>query len=585
MRLSLRSASWAWAGGAVAAATLTAWLAGRAVFANAFASEAEENLAGAARLGAELLRASQHRPADSVAAGLALATGHRVSMFDAAGALVADSDVRPTDAGALRDLRFRTEVADALNGVAATSRRASAMDGNRYVFGASRVYWQGQPAVIRFGARLDPLEQAASGAALLAAAAVMAASLAAVLALDRLVRRLAQSLAGMRRWLGRATDAGGRVRRMKLSRVSDLAQAAQAANRLHAGMSARIASAERARDELERLVGQVGEGMVALDPQARIVQINPAARRLLGLAEVAPSMPVRAVVREPALRDLLEESVARDEGRLEVTVGDRELQARTRRGADGGAAVLLVDVTETRRLDAVRADFVANASHELKTPLTVIRAAAEAIADEGLSDELRARFVRALGSNAVRLQRLVDDLLDLSRYESGAWRPERTPVRVERVARAAWRDLEDEPGQPDVAFDVRGEGEALGDEAAFYQIFRNLLENALRYVPPKSPRIAVDLAASGGTLQVTVRDNGAGMPEAALSRIFERFYRVDTARARAGGGTGLGLAIVRHLVVSMGGEVAAQSTLGEGTAISFRVPEAGAAGAAAACTP
>lgn len=581
MRLSLRSAAGAWAAGAVAAAALTAWLVGRAAFANAAASSAEESLAGAVRLGAELLRTAQHRPADSVAAGLALATGHRVSVFDTALALVADSDVRPAEAGTPPGRRLRAEVAGALNRGGATSRRTSATDGQAYVFGAARVYWQGQPAALRFGARLDELERAASQAALLVAGAVAAASLAAVLALDRLVRGLARSLAGMRRWLGRAAAPGSGARRLKLPRMSDMAQTALAANRLHAGLSARIAAAERARDELERLVGQVGEGLVALDPQARILQINPAARRLLGLAEVAPSMPVRAVVREPALRDLLEESVTRAEGRLEVTVGDRDLHARTRRGDDGGAVVLLVDVTKTRRLDAVRADFVANASHELKTPLTVIRAAAEAIADEDLSDELRARFVRALGTNAVRLQRLVDDLLDLSRYESGAWQPERAPVRIERVAWAAWRDMESEPGRPDVAFDVRGDGEALGDEAAFYQIFRNLLENALRYLPAKSPCIVVDVAASGGALRATVEDNGAGMPEAALSRIFERFYRVDTARARAGGGTGLGLAIVRHLVVSMGGEVSAESTLGEGTAISFRVPQAAAAGAAA----
>lgn len=569
----------------MAAATLTAWLIGRAAFVRAAASGAEENLAGAVRLGAELLRASQHRPADSVAAGLALATGHRVSVFDTALALMADSDVRLAETGREAGPRGRAEVAGALNRGAATSRRASATDGHVYLFGASRVYWQGQPAVLRFGARLDMLERAASQAALLVAAAVTAASLAAALALDRLVRRFAQSLAGMRRWLGRAAVPESGVGRLKLPRMSDLAQTALAANRLHAGLSARIATAERARDGLEKLVGQVGEGLVALDPQARILQINPAARRLLGLAEVAPSMPVRAVVREPALRDLLEESVTRDEGQLEIAVGDRDLHARTRRGEDGGAVVLLVDMTETRRLDAVRADFVANASHELKTPLTVVRAAAEAIADEGLSDELRTRFVRALGTNAVRLQRLVDDLLDLSRYESGAWQPERAPVQVERVAWAAWRDMENEPGQPDVAFDVRGDGAALGDEAAFYQIFRNLLENALRHVSAKSPRIVVDVAASGGVLQATVTDNGAGMPEAALPRIFERFYRVDTARARAGGGTGLGLAIVRHLVVSMGGEVSAESTLGEGTAIRFSVPASDAAGAASPSGP
>ncbi len=576
MRLSLRSVSTAWAAGAVVAITLTAWVAGRAAFANAFASRAERQLAGAARLGAEFLRMSQHLPADSVARVLALATEHRVSVFDTALALVADSDVRPGEADTLQDRSRRTEIEGALDRGAATARRRSASDRRRYVFGAARLHWQGEPATIRFGARTDALERTAGQAALVVALAVLGASIVAVAALDRFARSLKRSLAEVRRWLGRAASGDGDDERPELSRTTEVAQMALAADRLKAGLNARIATAGRERDELAQLVDQVGEGLVALDQEARIFQINPAARRLLGLAEVAPLTPVGAVVRDPALRDLLEESVARREGRLELGVGDRELDVRTKRGADGGAVVLLVDVTEIRRLDAVRSDFVANASHELKTPLTVIRAAAEAIGDAGLSDELRTRFVRAIGTNAVRLQRLVDDLLDLSRYESGAWRPTRELVAMASVARTAWQDLEGEPGHAEVTFEVHGDGTARGDGAAVYQIFRNLFENALRYVSRESARITVGVRASDDKVAVTVGDNGAGMPETALPRIFERFYRVDGARSRAGGGTGLGLAIVRHLVVSMGGEVAAASALGEGTAITFDLPQADA---------
>lgn len=565
------------------AVALAAWAAGRTAFTHVFASKAEQQLASAARLGADLLQASQQLPADSVARRLALATNHRVSVFDTALALVADSDLRAATADTLSDRRRRMEVEGALDRSAATARRRSATDGRRYVFGAARVYWQGEPAAIRFGARVDALENSAAQAALVVALAVLAAGLAAVLALDRFARQLARSLAEVRRWLGRAASgdgAGGQP--LKALRPAEVAQVALAAARLRTSFAESIAAARRERDELAQLVDHVGEGLVALDQEARIFQINPAAQRLLGLAEVAPLAPVRAVVRDPALRDLLEESATREEGRLELTVGDREVDVRTKRGADGGAVVLLVDVTEIRRLDAVRADFVANASHELKTPLTVIRAAAEAICDDGLPDALRSRFERAIGTNTVRLQRLVDDLLDLSRYESGAWRPAREAVPVASVAWTAWRDLEDRPGHAAVAFDVHGEGAALGDEAAVYQIFRNLFENALRFVSPGSARIAVEVHAVGGTLRVTVRDNGAGMPETALPRIFERFYRVDAARSREGGGTGLGLAIVRHLVVSMGGEVSAESALGEGTAVTFDIPQAGAVPAAVA---
>ena len=155
MRFSLRSVSAAWAAGAVATTTLTAWIAAHAAFASAFATDAERRMARAARLGAELLQASQHLPADSVASTLASATAHRVSVFDAALALIADSDVRQGSADTLSDPRRRPEVEGALDRTAATARRRSATDGHRYVFGAARVYWQGEPATIRFGTRMD----------------------------------------------------------------------------------------------------------------------------------------------------------------------------------------------------------------------------------------------------------------------------------------------------------------------------------------------------------------------------------------------------------------------------------------------
>ena len=191
---------------------------------------------------------------------------------------------------------------------------------------------------------------------------------------------------------------------------------------------------------------------------------------------------------------------------------------------------------------------------------------------EDLPPELRQHWLRSIEGNTVRLQRLVDDLLDLSRYESGAWSPEREPFSADLVAWSAWQELEAEAARRGVDFQVLGGGEGLGDEAAVYQIFRNLFENALRYVPEGTGRITVEIGEARDHLVVAVKDNGAGIPAAALPRIFERFYRVDAARSREEGGTGLGLAIVRHLVSSMGGDVAAESTLGSGTTVTFTVP-------------
>ena len=562
--------------------SVAAWAVTRSLAIRAMQDGTERQLEAVTKLGAERLRAAQEESLDSLVAALARSTGYRVSVFDAAQLLIADSDfeVRGDTAAGLPE---RGEVVIALReGVTASSRRASSLDGRRQVFSAVRLYRSGESVVIRFAAPVAPIEDAAARVARGVALAVLAVGAAGVYALQRGTGAVSGKLDELRRLLMRIAAGQTAGPRVKLSRFVELARVTSSANRVRGELEEQLGAVSRERDELAQLMDEVGEGLVALTNDARILRINPAARGLLGLVEVLPFSPVGSLVRDPVLRDFLEASVVRAEGRLEVTVGDRELEVRTKRGTTGGAVVLLVDITEIRRLEAVRTDFVANASHELKTPLTVIRAAAETVLDAGPPAELRGQFLRSIESNTVRLQRLVDDLLDLSRYESGAWRPGRQPLAVGEVARAAWEELEERWAGQDVEFRIDGAAEALGDEGAVYQIFRNLFENALRYVPGVGGRITVEIGpagdqrelAGGGAsmVEVAVEDNGSGIPPSSLPRIFERFYRVDTARSREEGGTGLGLAIVRHLVSSMGGEALAQSALGAGTTVTFTIP-------------
>ena len=573
MRLPLRLATALALGGCIVVLGAAAWIVARAVVADAMYAQGQRDLAAATALATERLQASQELPLDSVADALALSTGYRVSVFDSDRRLLVDSNLESVPAASAVNADTRSEVAGALSRVRASSIRVSALDGHRYLFSASRLYRGGEQVVLRFGAPAEPILDAASRVARWITLTVLAGGGVGLLVLDRGAGGVVNVLGDIRRFLARLGDSQP-VARVKLPAVIELARVASAANRLRGELEEQVARVTRERDELAQLMDEVGEGLMALTNDARVLRINPAARQLLGLAEVIPFSPVGSIVRDPVLRDLLEASVIRPEGRLEVSVGDRELEIRTKRGTEGGAVVLLVDITEIRRLEAVRSDFVANASHELKTPLTVIRAAAETVLDEDLPPDLRGRFLRSIEGNTVRLQRMVDDLLDLSRYESGAWRPEREPFSVAQVAWAAWDEMQDRWADRGLSFKVEGDGEALGDEAAAYQIFRNLLENALRYVPAENGRVVVSIDRSGSHLVVGVEDNGSGIPVSALPRIFERFYRVDTARSRDGGGTGLGLAIVRHLVSSMGGQVEARSGWGVGTTITFTIPAA-----------
>jgi signal transduction histidine kinase len=258
----------------------------------------------------------------------------------------------------------------------------------------------------------------------------------------------------------------------------------------------------------------------------------------------------------------------------EMSFGGRTLALTARPLPDGGAVLALLDLTTRRRLETIRRDFVANVSHELKTPLTVISGFAETLLDSDISPEQRAAFVGTIQSNVVRMQRIVDDLLDLARYESGGWVPNPISVDIGSAAAEALALVQAEATRRKLELRTaiaNGASRATADPTALRQILQNLVENAVRYTPTGSVTVFADRKDSG--IVVGVRDTGIGIPREHLPRIFERFYRVDAGRSREVGGTGLGLAIVKHLAEAHGGSVRATSTLGSGTEIAVFFPD------------
>jgi signal transduction histidine kinase len=251
-----------------------------------------------------------------------------------------------------------------------------------------------------------------------------------------------------------------------------------------------------------------------------------------------------------------------------------------------------MDLTPVRRLEAVRRDFVANVSHELKTPLTVVGGFAETLADDGQDghDELpaaqRRQFAQAIRANAARMQRIVDDLLDLSRIESGGWVPAPVAVDVRAAAAEALAAAGVTAARKGVALEVAPAADAQAvwaDPTALRQVLSNLVENAVRHT--SAGAVVVSTRRAGDGVWLEVRDTGSGIAPKHLGRIFQRFYRPDPGRSRAEGGTGLGLAIVKHLVEAHGGVVRAASTLGQGTTMSTFFPGAGATDVAALASP
>lgn len=332
-------------------------------------------------------------------------------------------------------------------------------------------------------------------------------------------------------------------------------------------------AARRAVAEREALLDAIDDGVLALRPDGRVRRANAAARALLGLPAEARGLRPEEVSRRPQFRRLLEEARAAGAAQAELTVRGRRLLLKARPLPDGDLAVLVRDVTELRRLEEVRRDFVANASHELQTPLTILRGYGETLLEDDLPPALRRQFAERILRGVERLQHLVDNLLDLSRLESGAWPLRPRWVALAAAAHDAWEAVGG-PAHP-LAFAVAcppPAAEAWADPDALGRILANVLTNAIRHTPAGG-RIEVGSRRDAGGIELWVRDTGSGIPAVHLPRIFERFYRVDPGRARAEGGSGLGLAIVRHLVEAHGGWVRAESVLGEGTTIRLWLPD------------
>jgi signal transduction histidine kinase len=243
-------------------------------------------------------------------------------------------------------------------------------------------------------------------------------------------------------------------------------------------------------------------------------------------------------------------------------------------GTDGSVLLVLTDITETRRIEAVRRDFVANASHELKTPAASIQAAAETLVSVADRDPAAApRFAAQLEREAMRLSRIVADLLDLSRLESGSDLGER--VRLDALMREEVERFDERAREVGVAIEtsVNEPASVLGSARDLSLMARNLIDNAIRYTSPEG-QISIRVQPGDELVVLTVADNGMGIPSRDIPRVFERFYRVDRARSRETGGTGLGLAIVKHVAENHGGSVEVVSELGAGSTFTVTLPSA-----------
>jgi two-component system, OmpR family, phosphate regulon sensor histidine kinase PhoR len=345
----------------------------------------------------------------------------------------------------------------------------------------------------------------------------------------------------------------------------------------------RLGEQARDRARMEAILAGMVEGVIVVDPQGRLQLVNDAARHMLKLEEVGIGRPYIETIRLPAIAELVAAVLqGRSPDALQLSPPrdpSRTILARAAPAAGEvahGVILVLLDISELRRADQIRRDFVANVSHELRTPLTAIRGYVEALSDGETDEEERRRFLAIIGRHTQRMERLVKDLLRLARLDAGQETVDLIACDTRNLVEAVAADLTealDGRGQRVAITIAAGAETVLADPAKLHDALRNLVANAITYAPEQST-IRVDAVRDQKRVAISVADQGPGIPEEDLSRVFERFYRVDKSRARDPGGTGLGLAIVKHLIELHGGTVRAENGAEHGARFTITLASA-----------
>jgi two-component system phosphate regulon sensor histidine kinase PhoR len=528
-------------------------------------------------------------------------SGARITVIDNSGKVRADSAPDPET---IEDRSDRPEVQQAFLSGQGESLRFSTASERQMVYQAMRYQLPGgSPVVVRAAKPLATLDVALSELRrrlLVASLVIFLIGLIASLMISRMFSARVERLTEFSKRV-----AEGDFRPLPGDSSSDeLAELGASLNETARRLESEIALLSGERNRSSAILRSMVEGVAVIDAQERLVFCNRAFSEILNIdSKSSEGRPLIEVVRNSELTGLIRKALDGEEGlqsdivtgivlqqsfsvtaapvkALEPTASASHLsRANTAFPTQkpSGAVVVLHDVTELRRLERVRQDFVANVSHEFKTPLTAIQGFAETLLGGALEDpKNNRRFLEIMRDHANRLARLTDDLLKLARIEAGKLELEFSPVGViefiERCAETALMkasrkqitlDIEIPPGLPA----VRGDATLLRD------VLQNLVDNAIQYTPPCGRiRVSARVNSNSNEMVIEVMDTGIGIPLIDQERIFERFYRVDAARSREAGGTGLGLSIAKHIVDAHGGRLWVESTVGEGSRFSFSIP-------------
>ncbi|MBI2423653.1 MAG: PAS domain-containing protein [Candidatus Hydrogenedentes bacterium] len=508
----------------------------------------------------------------------------RISVSLPDGRIVGDSEEDPA---LMANYQNRPEIQAALKGQSTPVLRYSETLGRRMMYVAIPVFADAKIAgIIRTSVDLMTIDETLNRFVLnfawVAAIVLTAATIMSWLMANRIVRPIQLLKTGAQRFA-----LGDLEKRLPIPNAEEIAGLAEAMNEMASQLDNRIRAIVQQRNEQEAVLSSMVECVIAVDKSDRILSINKAGAQMFGVnAEKVQNQSLEMVIRTTALQGFVARALQSTKPITEDLIihnnGDRDIQAtgtrlRDESGAVIGAVVVLNDVTHLRRLETVRRDFVANVSHELKTPITSIKGFVETLLDGALqSPEDAERFLRIVSKQADRLNAIIEDLLTLSRIEQNNENTENMlkTGSIREVVDAAVLLCKSTAGQKSMTLDTNCDITLLGriNAALLEQGLVNLIDNAIKYSDP-GKTVYIEAHETTKHLVISVRDEGCGIPKEHIPRLFERFYRVDKARSRNLGGTGLGLAIVKHIAHAHHGRINVKSAINEGSTFSLYLPK------------
>ncbi len=551
----------------------------RQAVSDAMTTRLREDLSGKTKLvRAAFDRADPTEDLGELVADLSERCNARVTLIAPDGRVLADSAADP-DTMVLHDTRI--EIVEARQTGLAWSIRPSATVGIEMLYVAESA--GPDKPVVRLAMPLSGVRHASAGITGTILTIALISALLAVLAAVWLAGGITRSLAEVAN-AARQIGSGDMSARARVDARDETADVAKALNTMAANLEQTRRRLQERSAYLSSVLDNMADGVIVVGTDETIQLFNPAAAGLLSVAPgEALGRHINEVVKHYELRDMVRRSLRLRtlvEGEVRIATGDhRHVAAATSpvEGEEGqvvGAVASLRDITEIKHLQLVRQDFVANAGHELRTPVAAIRSLAETLQSGAISDrEAAPRFVEQIVENTVRLEHLITDMMALARMESAPAALAPNSINVRRLMETTLERLEpqsDEKGLH-VSIDVPEDLTVWGQEDSLAAALVNLLDNAIKYTPAEG-RITLEARRVNGTVELVVADTGPGIPYGDRERIFERFYRVDRARSRALGGTGLGLSIVKHAVEANRGKVWVECPDEGGSRFIIQVP-------------